>query len=477
MSSSSTNRSPEEPVNEQTNLLGSAGGPSEDHGTLKYLYVSHFLSTWNSRLFEYGAALFLAEIFLDTFTPLSVYAFVRALAPIFLSHKVGQYMKVTARLKTVRSSIIYQRIAVAISCLSLLAINSIQKREVDLGPNQSYYALGIFVVTVAMACIEKLSSTLNLLSVERDWVVVIADGDHDLLRVMNSQMRRLDLSCKLGGPLAISFLDSFAGVNISLVVILLWNIVSLLFEYYFLKVVHARYRGIQQPKIVDQEAASQENNSIWKHFGEYFKNPMFAPSMALSLLYLTVLSFGPLMIEFLLFESYTPALVGILRGVSVCFELSATVIAPWMMQKVGPLRSGLWFINLQAVCLVGALVASWDYLGMQNSLWGTLPLIVGVTLSRLGLWGFDLSVQIQLQESVPSEQMSHFSTTEAAFQNFFELLSYVTTLIWSKPSEFRYPVAISSGAVLLAVVFYAKYLISIRHHLLHLEKLRSYICL
>lgn len=477
MSTNSRDPVSEEPVNEQTNLLGSAVGPSENHGTLKYLYVSHFLSTWNSRLFEYGAALFLAEIFLDTFTPLSVYAFVRALAPIFLSHKVGQFMQVTARLKTVRASIVYQRIAVAISCLSLLAIYAIQKKEVNLGPHQLYYVLGIFTITVAMACVEKLSSTLNLLSVERDWVVVIADGDHDLLRVMNSQMRRLDLSCKLGGPLAVSFLDSFSGVKVSLVVILVWNIVSLLFEYYFLKIVYKNYSGIRQPKVVDAETASHESNSIWKHFSEYFRNPMFAPSMALSLLYLTVLSFGPQMVEFLLFESYTPALVGILRGISVCFELSATVIAPWMMQKVGPLRSGLWFINLQAICLVAALVVSWNYLGMQNSLWGTLPLIVGVTLSRLGLWGFDLSVQIQLQEGVPPEQMSHFSTTEAAFQNFFELLSYVTTLIWSKPSEFKYPVAISSGAVLLAVVFYAKYLLSIRHHIFHLEKFKRYLCM
>merc|ERR1712000_67280 len=38
------------------------------------LYVSHFLSTWNSRIFEFGAVLYLASIFPGTLLPMSVYA-------------------------------------------------------------------------------------------------------------------------------------------------------------------------------------------------------------------------------------------------------------------------------------------------------------------------------------------------------------------------------------------------------------------
>ena len=53
------------------------------------LCVSHFLSTWNSRVFEFGAVLFLAKIFPGTLLPSSLYALVRARATIGFSPIVG----------------------------------------------------------------------------------------------------------------------------------------------------------------------------------------------------------------------------------------------------------------------------------------------------------------------------------------------------------------------------------------------------
>ncbi|KAJ3979583.1 hypothetical protein F5890DRAFT_908922 [Lentinula detonsa] len=38
------------------------------------LYISHFLSTWNSRVFEFGAVLYLATIYPGTLLPMSIYA-------------------------------------------------------------------------------------------------------------------------------------------------------------------------------------------------------------------------------------------------------------------------------------------------------------------------------------------------------------------------------------------------------------------
>lgn len=69
------------------------------------LYISHFLSTWNSRVFEFGSTLYLAAIFPHTLLPLSVYALVRGVAAIFLSPAVGQYIDRADRLQCVRVSI------------------------------------------------------------------------------------------------------------------------------------------------------------------------------------------------------------------------------------------------------------------------------------------------------------------------------------------------------------------------------------
>ena len=52
----------------------------EEHGRIQHrLYTSHALSTWNSRLFEFGAFLFLAKIYPLTLLPASVYALARTI--------------------------------------------------------------------------------------------------------------------------------------------------------------------------------------------------------------------------------------------------------------------------------------------------------------------------------------------------------------------------------------------------------------
>lgn len=69
------------------------------------LYISHTLSTWNSRVFEFGSVLYLASIFPGTLLPLAVYSMVRGAAAITLSSWVGHYIDRNDRLKTVRLSI------------------------------------------------------------------------------------------------------------------------------------------------------------------------------------------------------------------------------------------------------------------------------------------------------------------------------------------------------------------------------------
>ena len=69
------------------------------------LYISHALSTWNSRLFEFGAFLFLANIYPNTLLPASVYALARAASAALLSPWLGAYIDRANRLKAVRVSI------------------------------------------------------------------------------------------------------------------------------------------------------------------------------------------------------------------------------------------------------------------------------------------------------------------------------------------------------------------------------------
>ncbi|KAB8242308.1 hypothetical protein BDV35DRAFT_384136 [Aspergillus flavus] len=120
------------------------------------------------------------------------------------------------------------------------------------------------------------------------------------------------------------------------------------------------------------------------------------------------------------------------------------------MNRIGPIRSGLWFLNWQFTCLAAA-VAAFAFLDNSSQL-VAVSLIVGVALSRVGLWGFDLSVQFLVQEGVDEHARARFSSTEMALQNIFELFSFATTIVFPLPEQFKYPVFISYGAIAMAAV-------------------------
>lgn len=74
--------------------------------TVQYrLYVSHFLSTWNSRVFEFAAVLYLASIFSTTLLPMSIYALLRGMSAILFSSSIGSLIDRGDRLSVVRLSI------------------------------------------------------------------------------------------------------------------------------------------------------------------------------------------------------------------------------------------------------------------------------------------------------------------------------------------------------------------------------------
>lgn len=125
------------------------------------------------------------------------------------------------------------------------------------------------------------------------------------------------------------------------------------------------------------------------------RHEVFIPSLALCILHLTVLSFSGQMIAYLVSVGFDSAQLGVMRAVSVAAEMSATLLAPRAMDRVGPLRAGLWFINWQNASIIAAVTF---FCIIQSPIIAALALVICVILSRVGLWGLDLSVQILVQE-------------------------------------------------------------------------------
>lgn len=91
---------------DETSPLPAPNGPAPGaRSVLIRLYVSHTLSAWNSRMFEFGAVLFLASIFPGTLLYASIYALVRSLAAVALSSWLGAKVDSSDRLVALRHSI------------------------------------------------------------------------------------------------------------------------------------------------------------------------------------------------------------------------------------------------------------------------------------------------------------------------------------------------------------------------------------
>ncbi|KAJ5558334.1 hypothetical protein N7535_008547 [Penicillium sp. DV-2018c] len=479
LSPESTNSPDNSTDNPSQPLLNETPYPSpKARSILTRLYISHTLSTWNSRMFEFGAVLFLASIFPETLLYASIYALLRAFSAVALSAWLGAQVDNSDRLVALRHSIVWQRIPVAVSCLCFVAALSIESRTATVV---------LFACQGLLACVEKLAAAANTVAVERDWAIVISDSINVPRQDLNASLRRIDLICKLLAPVFISLIDSLS-TKYAIWTVLTLNTASILVEY---KAIAEVYRAVPaltrtpshlspssspEPSSDAMNRAHQQNVSSsasvfhsfqaslvpWK---EYTSSLVFLASFALSLLYLTVLSFGATMVTYLLHTGFTSLQVSCMRIASVAAELSGTWAAPVIMNRIGPIRSGLWFLNWQLACLAAAAAAFvlWD----SSSRVVAGVLIAGVAVSRVGLWGFDLSVQFLVQENIEEHARARFSATEMALQNVCEMLSFASTIAFPLPGQFRFPVLISAGAVAMAAGCFAAYVRKERGHLLH----------
>ena len=131
-------------------------------------------------------------------------------------------------------------------------------------------------------------------------------------------------------------------------------------------------------------------------FGFYVHHHMFLPSFAGALLYLTVLSFAGQMVTWLLSAGYDSSQVAIARTLSVMFEMLATWVAPWLMERIGPTRAGLWLASWQVTYLTAGIGVFWGF--STHPFIAASGLVGGTILSRVGLRGFELCAQILIQE-------------------------------------------------------------------------------
>ncbi|KAL1914477.1 uncharacterized protein VTP21DRAFT_8860 [Calcarisporiella thermophila] len=473
--------------------------------TLLRLYISHFLSTWGDRLYEFAVYLFIQAAFPTTLLPVSAYGFVTTAFAALLSPSVGHYVDKISRFSVVRTSILAQKASIIISCIcywGLLAFFNTGSSYSTEKNNSMDPRLALFCAIVFLGAVLKLATVGLTISVEKDWVVVIANNDSMLLTKLNTMMRRIDLFCKLVAPLLIGFLISFTSVLFGVAFVGFWNVISLVLELYLIFQVYIavpelkRPKNLHQPEQVPSDStilestetiqsnSARQNSLYWVHmFKEsvkswrknwemYVRHPVFLASLSYSFTYLTVLSFGGSMVGYLKYRGYSDGFISGMRGVNVVAGLIATALMPWIKMKIGLVRTGIWAIISEVLCLIPVVVSFYVWPGVLEA----ILLFGGMALSRIGLWSFDLTATQLLQEQVSIQQAGLINGHQYVLVNLFDLGQYLLTMVWNEPPQFATPAIISCASVAMSAVFYGRYTYLNRGHLLHYEKLAAVCC-
>jgi iron-regulated transporter 1 len=222
-------------------------------------------------------------------------------------------------------------------------------------------------------------------------------------------MRRIDLFCKLVGPLSIALVAGFS-TSIAIIVTFAMTAGSVFVEYYAIARVYYQVEDLQLRPIPSPDSPLTNSTPVlpgarqpFRSCVSYIQHPAFLPSFSLSLLYLTVLTFGGQMVTYLLSVGLSSITIGLLRTISTFFELSSTWLAPKAMHKIGAIRCGIWFLNWQIVWVMLAVVMLWIDVPQDYAVIG---LLAGTVASRVGLWGFDLSAQVIVQEVCQAESFT-----------------------------------------------------------------------
>lgn len=305
---------------------------------------------------------------------------ITTLASICFSASIGRWIDhAPNRLKTLLSTITANRLAVIAACVFWVFI--VGRENADLHerflaaeppgssisrPVTGIWKGGFFVAVLLLGVIEKLSGAANMMSMERDWVVTVAAPDgqaYDLTR-LNAMMRRIDLICKLVAPIVLSVIISASGsVQLGVLVVGGVSAASWTVEWWCAWRVWKISLKLQRPKIAqdvrndsamaetfeDLPALSRvrsrsyglvQRTTRWflqyaQDLTQYFSSHVWIPSLALSLLHLSALSYSATFITYLLNVGFSLNLITIARTVGSVVEISSTIVTPFGVDYLG----------------------------------------------------------------------------------------------------------------------------------------------
>ncbi|XP_063804747.1 solute carrier family 40 member 1 isoform X1 [Pseudophryne corroboree] len=361
------------------------------------MYLGHSLSTWGDRMWHFAVSLFLIELYGNSLLLTAVYGLVVAGSVLLLGALIGDWVDKNPRLRVAQTSLIVQNVSVII-CGIILMVVFLYKEEL-LSMYQGWLLTICYILVITIANIANLASTAMAITIQRDWIVVVAGSDRSNLADMNATVRRIDQLTNILAPMAVGQIMTFGSAVIGCGFIAGWNLVSMFVEYLLLWKVYQKTPALAMKlgekednqelknlniKVIDAEKPTEDlhlmgENAVgtvelpkdpscsekiaepFRTFRDgwvaYYNQSVFWAGMGLAFLYMTVLGFDCITTGYAYAQGLSGSVLSILMGASAISGIMGTVAFTWLRRRCGLIRTGFISGLAQLISLVLCVVS------------------------------------------------------------------------------------------------------------------------
>ncbi|KPP74865.1 solute carrier family 40 member 1-like, partial [Scleropages formosus] len=190
------------------------------------------------RMWHFAVAVFLVELYGNSLLLSAVYGLVVAGSVLLLGAIIGDWVDRNPRLKVAQTSLVVQNCAVILCGVLLMVVFHFQEPLKEL--YSGWLLTTCYIVVITVANVANLASTATSITIQRDWVVVVAGEDRSKLADMNATVRIIDQLTNILAPMLVGQIMAFSSHFIGCGFISGWNLCSMCLEYYLLWKVYQK---------------------------------------------------------------------------------------------------------------------------------------------------------------------------------------------------------------------------------------------
>ncbi|XP_070565069.1 ferroportin-like [Ptychodera flava] len=210
------------------------------------IYCCQVLSTWGYRMWSFAIGFYLVAIDRDSLRVIALYGLTLCASTLIMGPAIGNWVDKTQRLKVIRRSLLLQNSSLILCALLLTMLIALGSDFVVLW-HGTLFLMVVFAIIV-LGDLAHLSGQAERISIQKDWVVVLAGTDKARLASLNAILLRIDLVSDIAAPIFIGWVMTFGSLLAGTLVIAVWALLGGLLEYFLMWKIFAAVPALSLKK-------------------------------------------------------------------------------------------------------------------------------------------------------------------------------------------------------------------------------------